>query len=220
MGLNISKGNMYDFVTHTWNVIKGQCYHNCSYCYMKRFGKQNPIRFDKKELKTNLGQNNYIFVGSSCDMWADNIPNEWLHLILDHCSKYHNTYLFQTKNPNNILYHPLPHSSIICATIETNRHYKDIMGNSPKPIDRAYALGVISSHAIHKTHITIEPIMDFDIEGLISMIEFIRPEQVNIGADSGRHNLPEPNSDKIHELVEKLTKITVVKQKSNLKRLL
>lgn len=28
MGLNISKGNMYEFVTHTWNIIKGKCYHD------------------------------------------------------------------------------------------------------------------------------------------------------------------------------------------------
>jgi hypothetical protein len=68
MGLNTSKGNMYDFVTHTWNTVKGECYHDCSYCYMKRWGKLKPARFDQKELKTDLGSNNFIFVGSSCDM--------------------------------------------------------------------------------------------------------------------------------------------------------
>src|SRR3990167_1900105 len=30
--LNKQKGNMYGFVTHTWNPIKGKCSHNCSYC--------------------------------------------------------------------------------------------------------------------------------------------------------------------------------------------
>jgi len=56
MGLNISKGNMYEFVTHTWNVIKGKCFHDCDYCYMKRWGDLKPIRLDKKELKTDLGK--------------------------------------------------------------------------------------------------------------------------------------------------------------------
>jgi len=27
MTLNKQKGNMYGFVTHTWNVIKGKCPH-------------------------------------------------------------------------------------------------------------------------------------------------------------------------------------------------
>ena len=31
-----SKGNMYEFVTHTWNPIKGKCFHGCTYCYMKK----------------------------------------------------------------------------------------------------------------------------------------------------------------------------------------
>ena len=31
-----SKGNMYEFVTHTWNPIKGKCSHGCTYCYMKK----------------------------------------------------------------------------------------------------------------------------------------------------------------------------------------
>lgn len=33
MGLNVSKGNMYEFITHTFNTIKGKCYHDCSYCH-------------------------------------------------------------------------------------------------------------------------------------------------------------------------------------------
>jgi len=78
MALNKSKGNMYEFVTHTWNAIKGECPHDCSYCYMKRWGKLNPIRLDTREFKTDLGEGNFIFVGSSCDMFADSIPYEWI----------------------------------------------------------------------------------------------------------------------------------------------
>lgn len=35
MALTKSRGNMYPFVTHTWNAIKGMCFHDCPYCYMK-----------------------------------------------------------------------------------------------------------------------------------------------------------------------------------------
>ena len=38
--LNVAKGNMYGFITHTWNPIKGHCYHQCSYCYMNNSSVQ------------------------------------------------------------------------------------------------------------------------------------------------------------------------------------
>lgn len=81
--LNKSKGNMYEWVTHTWNTVKGECYHDCSYCYMKRWGKLNPVRFDEKELKTDLGNENFIFVGSSNDMFADNMCSGWVLKTLE-----------------------------------------------------------------------------------------------------------------------------------------
>ena len=67
---------------------KGKCYHDCSYCYMKRWGKLNTVRFDKIELKSDLGTGNFIFVGSSCDMFAENIPDEWVIETLDYCKKF------------------------------------------------------------------------------------------------------------------------------------
>ena len=45
-------------------------------------------------------------------------------------------------------------------------------------------------------------------------------EQVNIGADSGRNNLPEPSKSKVLELVSELQKFTIIHNKSNLQRLL
>ena len=66
---NRQTGNMYAFVSHTFNIIKGRCPHGCTYCYMLAF-LQKALRFDYKELKTNLGSGRYIFVGSSTDMWA------------------------------------------------------------------------------------------------------------------------------------------------------
>jgi hypothetical protein len=52
------------------------------------------------------------------------------------------------------------------------------------------------------------------------MIKRIRPEQVNIGADTGRNNLPEPPKEQILELIAELEKFTTVVQKKNLRRLL
>lgn len=217
MGLNKSSGNMYPWITDTWNTVKGACYHDCSYCYMKRWGKLNPVRFDEKELKTDLGKGNFIFVGSSCDMFAKDIPDEWITKTIDHCECFASRYLFQTKNPKRITFDLLPGGSAICTTIETNRVYPEIMNNSPEPIERAWEFATIP---IEKKYITIEPIMDFDLKELVHLVAVCNPEQVNIGADSGKNNLPEPGKTKIQELIEALSEFTVVKQKKNLKRLL
>jgi DNA repair photolyase len=216
MALNESKGNMYEWITHTWNAIKGECPHDCSYCYMKRWGKLNPARLDEKEMNTNLGSGNNIFVGSSCDMFAQNIPEDWIKKTLEHCAKFENNhYLFQTKNPENIR-RILAHQSSVCVTLESNRFYKDIMQNSPEPIKRFEQMMLIR----HPLYVTIEPIMEFDLEILVDMMYQAGPEQINIGADSGNNNLPEPPKEKILELITELEKFTKVKQKSNLKRLL
>lgn len=217
MGLNRSIGNMYPWITDTWNTIKGTCPHNCTYCYMKRFKNQKPIRFDAKELKTDLGEGNFIFTGSSCDMFAEDINPDWVMWTLDHCEKFRNRYLFQSKNPIAFEAWPLPPHSVICTTIETNRWYPKIMCDSPKPIHRANAMsGLIK----FPKYVTIEPIMDFDLTEMVDIIEGCMPLQVNIGADSGGNKLPEPSKDKILALITQLGKFTPVVQKSNLKRLL
>lgn len=216
MPLNKSKGNMYRFVTHTWNTIKGVCMHGCSYCYMKRWGRQPQLRFDEKELKTDLGSGNFIFIGSSCDMWASNIPEEWIIKTLKHCELFdNNTYLWQTKNPENIR-RILPYKSHVCVTIETNRHFKQIMQLCPSPEERVMQAMKIR----HPLMITIEPIMDFDHHILIKWIADMAPYQVNIGADSQRCGLPEPGPEKLYKLIEEIKLISNVDIKANLKRLL
>lgn len=222
MSLNISKGDMYDWITHTWNTVKGQCEHDCSYCYMKRWGKLNPVRFDNKELKTDLGSENFIFVGSSCDMFSENIPDEWIRKTLKHCENFDNKYLFQTKNPAKFLDYidacVISDKSVLCTTIETNRFYNDVMKNSPASKFRAFYMNWVSE--VIKTYVTIEPIMDFDLSEMVQLIEICKPVQVNIGADSGKNNLPEPSKEKILQLITELEKFTVIAKKRNLTRLL
>lgn len=229
MPLNKQKGNMYGFVTHTWNTVKGKCPHDCSYCYMKRF-PQGELHFDEKELKTDLGSGNTIFVGSSCDMWADDVPLDWQADTLKVCNIYDgNKYLFQTKNPDEFFqflcdpgFPPFPKNSIFCVTLETNRFYVDYMGKTPNPYDRASVMypHTFSIMTYLPRMITIEPIMDFDMTEFVLMLRKIEPLQVNIGADSGRNNLPEPPKEKILDLISALSEFATVYQKDNLRRLL
>lgn len=222
MGLNKSTGNMYSFVTHTWNTVKGECYHDCSYCYMKRWGKLRAVRLDEKELKTDLGAGNFIFVGSSCDMFAKDIPDEWIRKTLKHMEGFDNKYLIQTKNPDRVLDYidckVILDKCIVCTTIESDIFYPDIMNNSPQPMQRSIAMQELSE--VIDTYVTIEPILDFNLEHMVAMIKRCNPKQVNIGADSGRNGLPEPSKAKVQDLITELKKFTVIHNKTNLDRLL
>lgn len=214
--MNKAKGNMYGFVTHTWNPVCGKCQHNCNYCYMHRWDLE-PVHLNIKTLKQGLGKDNYIFIGSGTDMFADNVDAEWIEAVLEKCREADNTYLFQTKNPARFTEFEYPKKTILCTTLESNRQF-DEMGESPLIADRVKALK-FASESGYKTMITIEPIMDFDVEEFSNMILSCNPLQVNIGADSKRSNLDEPYLWKIEELISILSESTKVFLKENLKRL-
>lgn len=217
MALNVSKGNMYKFVTHTWNTVKGLCFHSCEYCYVKS-DNQKQIEFDSYELKTDLERGHFIFVGIGNDLFADDIPKKWIDTTIDHCAKFNNWYLFQTKNPKRFAEFHLPQKSLVCTTIETNRWYPEIMNNAPHPKERAEAMELASQ--LYPAFVTIEPIMDFDLDELVALIRQCNPKQVNIGADSKECNLPEPDRRKIFTLINELQKFTRIEKKDNLWRLL
>lgn len=219
-GLKPRKGDMYSFVSHTWNPIKGICEHDCSYCYMKR-NNLKAVRLDAKEMTEDLEKGHFVFVGSSTDVFAKNIPSSWITDILNYCDKFDNRYLFQSKNPERFLEfidHPVFKKSVICTTIESNRPYADC--NAPSIEDRVLAMELIKSeYPTIETYVTAEPIMDFDMPEMTDLIKRCNPVQVNIGADSKGNNLPEPTKENLSELIAELSKFTTVKQKNNLDRI-
>jgi len=206
---------MYGFVTHTWNAIKGRCSHNCKYCYMIPFWKSD-VHLDEKELKQDLGKENFIFVGSSTDMFAENIPKLWIEKVLAHCRNYDkNTYLFQSKNPKRFIEFKdfFPEKTILGTTIESDCSWG--FSNPPSMLERAKAMGRLDFDKM----VTIEPIMDFELGNLVRLIKLANPKWVNIGADSKGHNLPEPSGGKVKDLIKVLNSFTEIKQKKNLDRL-
>jgi len=190
---------------------------------MKQWGEQPELHFDEKELKIDLGVGNFIFVGSSCDMWARDIPEEWIIKTLAHCRLYPNDWLFQSKNPGRFRWFYGQFSGpriVFGTTIETNRE-SDVYTEAPSIIDRYVAISEIGGQGDgEEVMVTIEPIMDFDLKPMVEMFVDIEPQWVNIGADSGAHNLHEPPVEKIKELIAELSKFTEVKLKKNLKRIL
>jgi len=220
MSLTKSKGNMYPFVSHTWNPIRGRCPHQCSYCYMKRY-KVGDLRLEFKELRTNLGSKNFIFVGSSTDMFSESVYPSWIRDVLKHCNKFpNNLYLFQSKNPGRfkqfIDYFPPNRATVLGTTIETNR--ADITTKysaTPLPQERVNHMMDLA----FPTMISIEPILDFDLKTMKDWIRMIAPEFVVIGADSKGWNLEEPSADKVLALISQLKEIIEVKIKKNLSRI-
>jgi DNA repair photolyase len=216
---------MYPFVTHTWNPIRGRCPHECFYCYMKsiwdRFGPDT-ISFQQKDLTIKLGTKRKIFIGSSIDMWATDIPETWIFIVLAICQNHPgNEYLFQTKNPQRFhrFRNMMPSKSLLGVTLESNREYK-LISKAPQIMDRVYWMNRLSKDSSFSRMISIEPVLDFDVDTFVWLIKRINPSFISIGADSKNHHLPEPPLGKVGDLISELKIFTEVKIKSNLKRLL
>ena len=227
MSLNKSKGNMYPWVTHTWNPIRGECPHGCSYCFMK--GRNvGPLRLDEKALATNLGTGRKIFVGSSTDMFAEAVPDEWILRVLNKCGLQDNEYVFQSKNPTRFSHTSFwggvniatkfPPRTILGTTLETNREYGQ-SANAPWTWARVAGFMDVRLNRFQKM-VSIEPIMAFEFEIFLKWLKMINPAFVSIGADSKGHKLPEPTVEELDAFIIALRRYTPVLLKKNLSRIL
>jgi protein gp37 len=182
---------------------------------MKRF-PLGDLRQDDKTLCDDLS-GKFIFVGSSTDMWAKEIPAIWILDVISRCLNSTGKFLFQTKNPAKFVEYSeyLSEKWLLATTIESNRYYPEI-SKAPVPEERKLALHFLSQPLM----ISIEPVMDFDLDVMVQWIKEIKPQFVSIGSDSGNNHLPEPSPVKLKALIESLKEFTEVKVKDNLKRLL
>ena len=155
-------------------------------------------------------------------MFADGIPDSWIYKILAHCEKYHhNMFIFQTKNPKRAYQfkNSFPMFFKMGTTIETNKPYPSI-SKAPPPLDRYIGIHQFAKDGID-TFVTIEPILDFDVDILVDWLKDIKPDFINIGADSKRCSLLEPSPDKVKRFIALLQKNNInIKKKINLGRLL
>lgn len=235
MALVKAKGNMYEWVTHHWNPIKGGCQFGCPYCYVPHTkGAQfyeGPPRLDPGELRTHLGRGKIIFVGSMVDMWGNWIETGEIAQVLNRCYSFpENEYVFQSKNPKRFLefgWRTIKRFNL-GTTIETDEYPKGFKSEAPLVWERAGIMERLddwfSRHldglkGRFTKFVTIEPIMDFNLDALSLMIHKIRPGFVTIGADSKGHGLIEPPWEKVEKLIHRLSQFTEIRQKSNLERL-
>ncbi len=227
MPLTKARGNMYEWVTDNHTHLRGACDHKCHYCYVAsttagRTGHyQGPMRLAEHEFKVNYGSGKTIFLEYMSDIGAPGVSWEWLCRIIHHAGVWpDNSYVIQTKNPLVIIdaARMLPPKNIIGTTIETNRPVRGC--TAPLAGKRAWAMGVMAAYPeIAERFVTIEPIMKFDLEQMVDLIKAAQPDWVNIGADSKKHNLPEPTRGEVLALASELSNFTTIRNKDNLERL-
>jgi len=176
------------------------------------------IRILDKELSVKYGKDKTIFIEHCNDLFASSVSGDLIASILAHCCGWpKNTYVFQTKNPERYFswLRDMPENHILGVTIETNRCMANI-SKAPSPELRVEAMVELPG----RKFVTIEPVLDFDVDVLVDWICAIDPEFLNLGADSKDNYLPEPTVEKISQLVQKLKKLGIdLREKHNLQRL-
>lgn len=211
------KTNMYESSAKQWNPFVG-CKFDCSYCkssFQRQAKRQknrcikcynytphtHPNRLDNYLPKTQKDE--FIFTCASGDISF--CPTTFLKKIIKRIENEPNkTFLIQSKNPKTFNRIIFPENVILGITLETNRDelYNGI-SKASKPSQR-YKDFLKINH--NRKMVTIEPIIDFDLDILFKWIKQIKPFLVWIGYDSKNNNLPEPDKKKFMSLYNRIKK--------------
>lgn len=214
----------------TWNVFVG-CLYECAYCnarkaaltrfkHVPRYQDGFTPKLVEKELSRRFAPGQFIFVAYMGDI-AFATREQFLR-ILAKIREFPKTYfLMQSKNPK-LFYDwwadwgiKVPPNVYISTTIETNRDYG--LTKAPSPVER---FRYLTGYPHNFKFLSIEPIMDFDLEELSRWVKLMQPNIVEVGADNYHNNLPEPPWSKVQALLGALRDICPsVIEKEGLERL-
>ena len=222
---------MFGFVKRTWSPICG-CMHNCVYCWARRIARRfkhrcrrcyNFIPHLHEERLNRFPKSGVVFVSDMGDMWGSWVPDEWIIRVLEAIKPYWEKpnliWFFETKNPARYLdfVDMIPPNSILSTTIESNRDYK--VSKAPSVKER-YSAMIHPKLKMFAKHVSIEPIMDFNLKKMYRMISEIKPKMVSIGYDNYNCGLPEPEPAKVKQLIDKLKRETLLEIKKDRRGLL
>jgi len=185
----------------------------CVYCFAKMLAEGKLADTPKyrdcgfkptyhpKVFEKDLGRNNIYFVCDMGDLWGDWVPNNWIQDVWRKCASADasNVFWFLTKNPSRYLRFLIenglyPRSNFVFGVTSERDD-----GNRILPM-----LALIGTFPDTHTFVSMEPIMDFDAERMISWLSRLQPEFIYIGYDSGNHHLPEPPLEKVEALISTL----------------
>jgi len=217
---------MFKTITRTYNPFTG-CRFEYIYCWalrqaegrLRRLGKYRDgfaPTFHPEELEKKFKPGEFIFVSDMGDISFASYKDQLT--IQDRVSRFPEArFLFQSKNPVILtqLGGYIQPNIYLGTTIETNRDYH--ITKAPPPSERYAAIRYLKHK--HK-FISIEPILDFDLEVLVRWLVQIQPEIVEIGADNHHCSLPEPPWQKVEALLAALEKfVPQIERKEGLERL-
>lgn len=225
---NRSNGRkMFNIVTKTWNPVTG-CLHYCNYCWARKLATtklRNSHRYregfkpklNEGEFRIKFKKGDFVFVSDMGDLFGDFIPRKWILRVLEYSRRFPKTFfLFLTKNPGRYdkFLESMPENAILGATIETNsdeRYLEKTISRASLPSIRHTAMKKLEWD---KKFISIEPILDFDLEVFCEWIKDISPFMMYIGYDNYHNKLPEPPLSKTLRLLEETSKVTLVVRKT------
>ncbi len=222
-----AKGKMFNIVSGTWNPVTG-CLYNCKYCWARDLATtklMNANRYkqgfkpilNENEFRSRFGKGDLIFVSDMGDLFGEFVQSEWIQKVFDHTAKFPEAkFLFMTKNPSRYyeFLDNMPSNAILGATIETNIDEivkKNLLSNAPMPSQRYKAMKDLDWRM---KIISIEPILDFDLETLSGWIRDIYPFLVYVGYDNYNHELKEPSQSKTEQLLDNISDFTLVVRKT------
>lgn len=140
------------------------------------------------------------------DLFSYNVPLEIILQVLEIArNNPESMFLIETKNPKRyceIMGRNIPKNIVLGVTIESNRDYSSV-SFAPTQISRLHWMLFKTENPIF---ISIEPILDFDLELFVQWIKRIRPWAVAVGYDNYNNKLPEPELYKTEKLIEELEK--------------
>lgn len=220
-------GKMFNIVTATWNPISG-CLYNCKYCWARelaltklknshRYSQGFKPSLNEKEFRVKFKKGDLIFVSDMGDMFGDFIPDAWIQQVLDHVRQFPEAnFLFMTKNPERYLklLTYIPENAILGTTIETTNDEIVKTGKittAPLPTKRYEAM---KSLDWKRKMVSIEPILDFELDTFSKWIKNINPFIVYVGYDNYCGKLREPTLRKTNELIDKLKETSLVIRKT------
>jgi uncharacterized Fe-S cluster-containing radical SAM superfamily protein len=221
-------GNMYNDSVRVSNVMVG-CEWKCVYCrvsfqaQMKRQLQNCKLchayepHFHEERLKQSLPKtegDEFIWLirsGDPCFMKLTDF-RKVLNLMKKRSDR---TFLIQTKDPSFFYDFIFPNNVILGITLETDidKDY-DKISKAPAPSIRVNDFRVYE-HS--RKCVTIEPILQFNMDRMINYIEAINPERIYIGYNSKpkQIQLPEPSLFKTRLLITNLERLGFKVKKKN-----
>ena len=215
---------MFPFITETSSPVKG-CNHHCQYCWfvslatgrLKRYYKNGiSPRVVKGELDRRFKKRQFVFISDMGDLFCSAVPTEWIANVCDAIRESPEAeFLFMTKNPQRYVgvASTIPSNVVLGATIESDRNYI-ALSKAPNQSDRLTAMMQLIDTLPNRRFVSIEPILDFNLDTFVEQLKNVRPWAVAVGYDNYGWKLPEPSRERTDALISELGKFTIVYEKT------